>query len=176
MENFRRELDPDLYGPASDRMTDAMRRDIATTRKSLRRVERDLAATRHELAKELENEEKCRRREQLARGIDDHETARIAVEYAERHAERAAVLRRKADALNAERDLLRRDLDAMLATLDQVDPGNDLPPHQDYDHQFDSTAVDPEADGIEADFDRLEQQARERAAEARLEELKRKLD
>lgn len=178
VENFRRELDPELYGPASHRMTDAMRRDIATARHALHRVERELDTTRRDLARELENEENCRRREQLARGIDDLETAHIAAEYARRHAERAAVLRRKVDVLTAERDLLRRDLDAMLASIQQLDPGSDLPPRDADASRFGPTThpdIDDD-DGIEADFDRLNRQARERAAEARLEELKRKLD
>lgn len=175
VENFRRELDPERYGQAFDHMNDAMRREFDTTRNSLRRVENDLAATHRDLDRELENEESCRRREKLARGINDLETARIAAEYAERHAERAAVLRRKADALSAERDLLRRDLNEMLATLDRLDPGTDQPAGQVGQDRFDPYTTAPDADGIEADFDRLEQEARERAAEARLNELKQKL-
>lgn len=179
VENFYRELDPDHYGPASDRMTSAMKRDIDTARASLRRVEADLARASQGLALELENETDCRRRESLARKIDDLETARIAEEFAARHAERATILRRKTDALTAERDLLRRDLDSMLATLHRLDPGADHPPTPagwDRPDQYD--APEPPlaaATPVDTDFERLEREARERAAEARLRELKEKL-
>jgi hypothetical protein len=173
VDNFRRELDPDGYAPATgrqgaapDRRAAAMRRDVASAESSIRRVETELDDARRNLSEEREAEERCRRREILARQIEDDETARIAAEYAARHAERAAVLRQKIEALAAERDLLRRDLDVMRAALAELAPasvhtgahlGHEAEPHDD------------------AEFRRLEEEARERAAEARLEELKRKM-
>lgn len=179
VENFYRELDPDRYGPASRGMTSAMRRDLDTARASLRRVEADLAHTRQALALELEHEADCRRRETLASKIDDFETARLAAEYATRHAERAAILRQKADALTAECDLLRRDLDSMLNTLQRLDPGagQDTTP-ADWDQTDEHYAPEPPptaSSAAEPEFERLEREARERAAEARLQELKEKL-
>ncbi len=165
VENFRRELDPDRYDPATDRRTSSMRRDVAKVQGTIQRLENDLGATRRDLAHELDQAERCRRHEGLARQIDDAETARIAAEYAARHAERAAILEQKLTALTAERDLLRRDLETMRAALAEIGP----------DHHANSIPDYEETSATAAEFERLEEEARERAAEARLEELKRKM-
>ncbi|MGH7443924.1 MAG: hypothetical protein ACREKM_03565, partial [Longimicrobiales bacterium] len=102
VENFQRELDDDR----GDDATRAMRRDERTTADALPRLDSELATARKNAAAERTAESVCRRREGLARNIGDDETAAIAAEYAERHAERAAILERKADVLEAERALL----------------------------------------------------------------------
>src|SRR5690606_29400842 len=114
VENFRRELygEDQGTGGARDRLR-AMQKDISVVRSELERIERELANARSQAAAERREEAVCRRREGLARGIGDEETAAIAARFAVRHAERAAVLERKAEALEAERDLLRRELAEM---------------------------------------------------------------
>src|SRR5690606_9390761 len=114
----------------------------------------------------LEEERKeigvCRRREALARGIGDEETAEIARRFAEKHTERAAVLEKLVDALEAESGLLEREVaemdrllrEQMLATPPGPDP------------------LDRARD--DAEFRRLEHEQRERAAAARLEQLRRR--
>jgi hypothetical protein len=161
VDNFRRELDPERYGAAR---AAAMRRDLARAESELERLEGDLARSRSALEAERAEEARCRRQEALATNIADHETARLAAQYAARHAERAAVLEQKVHALEAEHALMQRDLEQMSATLGTVapDPAPDTP-------------LADEADRNDADFHRLEQEARERAAEARLEELKRRM-
>jgi hypothetical protein len=194
VENFRRELDPERYDarhgqPAPEDRAAAMRRDLERAQSARRRLEADLEDACQNLAREREEEERCHRRATLARQIEDDETARIALEYAARHAERAAVLQQKLAALTAERDLLQRDLDAMQAALAEVaPPGAGTGGHQgeEADHHAagsnssprppPDSSLDDEEETNEAEaFQRLEREARERAAEARLEELKRKL-
>lgn len=159
VENFRRELDPERY---SATRAAAMRRDLARAESELERLDGDLIRSRAALETERAEEARCRRQEALATNIADHETAYLAAQYAARHAERAAVLEQKVRALEAERALMQRDLEQMSATLGTAAPG--------------AEPVAPGDDEREdADFDRLEREARERAAEARLEELKRKM-
>ena len=179
VENFQRELE----GDDGDDATRAMRRDERVAADALRRLDAELSAARANAARERDAEKICRRREGMARDIEDDETARIAGEYAVRHAERAVVLERKVEVLVAERDLLVRDLEQMRSALAAraVDPqvhaderdgiadgGSGTGPH--------GPVADPS--GRERDdhnFRKMEREARERAAEARLEELKRKL-
>lgn len=176
VENFRRELDPERYAAETDRRTAAMRRDLASARARSRQIEKEIAATSLEVTRERDLLARCQHRETLARRIEDHETARIAAEFAARHAERASILQQKLDALTAEHALLQRDLDAMQVTLDELAPGVAAD-----DDESTTTAGTPPGAHAEADqfydteFRRLDEEARERAAEARLEELKKKM-
>lgn len=172
VENFRRELDPELYDSIDGPLPDAVRREVEAARRSLRRLEDDLAAARGELAHELQELERCRRREELARRIDDLETARIAADFAGRHAERAEILRRKTDALAAEIDFTRRGLEELLAFVRQSAPGSGMgtdhrPPETRFQHDEAGLDVDP----LEAEFEQLEDEVRRRAADERLDDL-----
>lgn len=157
--NFRRELDPERFYMEAGRRVSAMRRDLADAESLARRLEGEIDETRRNLAREREELDRCRRRESLATQIGDDETARIAAEYAAIHAERAAVLEQKLAALNAELRLLHKETRTMRETLTQLGEA----------HHHDTGTDD------DVEFRRLEDEARERAAEARLEELKRKM-
>ncbi|NLG61637.1 MAG: hypothetical protein GX539_05285 [Candidatus Cloacimonetes bacterium] len=170
--NFQRELEDE----PGDATTRAMRRDERTAAESLRRLDAELAAARRNAEAERNEEAVCRRREGLAVKVGDTETARIAAEYAERHAERAVVLERKIEVLEAERLLLLGDLERMRAALRErgveprVESGTGGPSFEP------SSGPDlREREREEQRFRRMEREARERAAEERLEELKRKL-
>ena len=168
--NFQRELDHD----GGDEGTRAMRRDERTTSDALRRLDSELGTARSNAAAERESESVCRRRGDFAHDIGDEETARIALEYAERHAERALILERKVEVLEAERGLLVRDLERMRTALaarvgdPQVAAGAAPRPAA-------AEAVRTEQERDDHNFRKMEREARERAADARLEELKRKL-
>lgn len=110
VDNFWRELRADAVEP--DRL-EAMRRDIERAREELRGVRERLRRTRRALREERAEERACNRRARLAEEIDDAVTARVARRYAARHEERRALLERKVDLLEAERDLRRRELDEM---------------------------------------------------------------
>jgi chromosome segregation ATPase len=137
-------------------------RQVASARNQIRRLEQELADTRRAVEFERDQVEVCARRARLAREIGDDETERVALEFRARHGERAAVLGGKADALQAELDLWRRELVEMERALQAsgfVGGGEleDLNQHP-----------------RESEFRTLEDAARERAAAARLEELKRR--
>ncbi|HEX7119532.1 MAG TPA: hypothetical protein VF212_12130 [Longimicrobiales bacterium] len=166
--NFWRELD-DAGGAAADaERIAAMRRDVRAARAELDRVAAELGRARDQLAEERQAEQSCRRRERLARGIGDDETARIAAEYAARHAERAGVLDRKVRAIEDELALRRRDVEEMESALRAVRSAAAAPEVGGVDDP--ATAGDEAA---EREFRRMERRAREREAERRLEELKR---
>src|SRR5690606_20629010 len=111
VENFHREAGGGATG-APPRVR-AMERELISASGALGNLDDEIRRTTRDLSKEREEEQVCRRRESLAREVDDMETVRIAVEFAERHAERAAVLERKITVLQDERALLARDVAAM---------------------------------------------------------------
>jgi len=170
VHNFRRELAGD-EGTADSR-TRAMQREFSSAQSALDKLDGEIRRTRREAGEERENEQVCRRREEMARKIDDEETVRIAAEFAVRHAERATILERKADVLVQERQLVERDLDSMkqvLAERGVSRPGLNAEPQQELRQMFE------ERERENRDFSRLEKEAAERAAEERLEELKRRM-
>lgn len=91
----------------------AMRKEWVAARAELPRLEETLTRTRGELERERELLAQCERRGTLARGIHDEETVRVAEEFAAKHRERISVLERKAEATEAERALLLRDVEQM---------------------------------------------------------------
>jgi hypothetical protein len=161
VDRFWSELDD---APPGSGLPPAMRREVVTARRELARLERELQRARVQAAAEREEAAVCRRREGLASAIADAETRRVAADFAVRHEERAALLERKAEVLAAELDLRSRELAEMEAALREK--RLEVPAAED----------DPEELARDtAEFDRLERDARQRAAEARLDELKRRM-
>ena len=165
VENFQRELTEGA--PAAPRLR-AMERELVSASGALTRLAAEIRATQAELAKEREAEQVCRRREGLARDARDAETERIAAEYAVRHAQRAGLLERKVAVLEEERTLLTHDVADMKRLVDQVAATSRTSVGS-------SPAPDTGFSRDDAMFSRLERDARERAADERLEELKRKM-
>lgn len=170
VENFRRELKESEEGDGSPPDVRAMKRDVVSARGALDKLDAEIAQVRKDAATEREQETVCRRREGLAKNIGDAETARLAGEFAARHVDRAAVFERKAEVLEQERSLLRRDLDIMEEML-QAQPAASA-----------ETIVDRARPDVleerakqDRDFAKLDREARERVAEQRLEEIKRKM-
>ncbi|MEJ2502785.1 MAG: hypothetical protein P8177_05615 [Gemmatimonadota bacterium] len=160
VENFWHELEGD-DGESSSR---GALRQVAAARNQLDELDAAIGDTRQRVGEEKERVASCRRREQLARDIGDGETARIAAEYGARHQERVDVLTRKLDALEAERQLCRRDLQEMEKAIQEGRVVVDR-----------ARVEDLERHPREAEFRNLEDAARGRSAEERLEELKRRM-
>lgn len=159
VENFWREVRADEDGSVA-----AVYGEVRRARGQLDRLDAEIGETRRRLKEERAQVSVCERRARLARNIGDVETARVASEYAERHRERAVVLERKAEALEAERGLCRRDLDEMERALQDGRSS-----------RADQTLDDLDLDPAEDAFRTLEQTSRDRAAAERLEELKRRM-
>lgn len=163
--NFQQELHAEEDGTIPQ--PDTLRHELATARGALTRLDAEIAATRRSAAAERDSEQVCRRREAMAAQIGDDETVRVAVEYAARHAERASVLERKVEVLEAERALLERDL----AAMEQVVASRAAAEPRPAAHR---TMLDDDEE-TERQRRELQRLQRERAADERLEELKRKL-
>ena len=118
--------------------------------------------TEHALRDERRHLADAERRNGLADGIGDAETARVAREFIARHGERIAVLERKYESQQAERALLQRDVDDLVRRLKASGLGVDPPP-----------AMTPDPDGRLAQ--ELDRGRKEAEAEARLAELKRRM-
>lgn len=107
-DNFKRELNRDAVPEAADRLLKAMQQELIDTRTHLEELSGQLDRTRAELRREDEELRTCLRREELAKGAGDDETARVASEFAARHLRRRDVLQEKVSVL--ERELAdRRD-------------------------------------------------------------------
>lgn len=169
VENFRRELSGDTE-PGSARAR-AMEREYDAARSALEKLDGEIRRTRRAAGDERDNVQVCRRREEMARGIGDEETVRIAVEFAARHAERAAVLERKVDVLMEERSLVERDVDGMKKILAE----EGIEPRVTGQGADSLRDVLEEREREDRDFSKLEREAKEKAAAERLEELKRRM-
>ena len=169
VENFRRELNDAEEGTGEGRdHVRAMRRELATVRGALQRLDTEIARARDGAASERESEGVCRRRLEMAQGIGDEETVRVAGEFAERHARRAEVLERKVAVLSEERELLATDLAAMeeaVGAQPDLEPGT---------RSAILDALQDDDDRRAREDRRFREMERERTATERLEELKRK--
>lgn len=158
VDNFWHELE----GDAGD--GDAAYREVGRVRNQMEELDTAIGETRQRLSHETEQVRVCIRRERMAKDIGDAETARIAAEYRERHEERAAVLGRKLEALEAERRLCRRDLDEMEKALQDGRVRSARA-------ELDDLNRHPRED----EFRNLEDADRAQSAEERLEELKKRM-
>jgi hypothetical protein len=171
MENFQREVHEGT--PGAPPRVRAMERELMSAAGALSKLDDEIRRTRMSADAETREEQVCRRRETLAREVDDTETVQIAAEFAARHAERAALLNRKLSVLEEERALLARDVQAMRDLIAQATP---LADGAAAGSVADGTATRPSGESDDRDFSRLEREARERAAAERLEELKRRMN
>jgi hypothetical protein len=166
VDNFERELDAsDADFASPNQRATAMRRDLAAARAALGRLEADLAQARIDSAAEEEAEQTARRRADMAERIGDADTVRIALQFADRHAQRALILRRKVEVLGDELAMRHEELTTMeeqaAVELEQIQARQ----------QTDRL----ERDKQDADFRRLERERKEKEADARLEELKKRM-
>lgn len=99
----------------------SMRRELVEARALIPRLEEELAGGRAELEREREQLERTRRRGELAKGIGDEETARVAEEFAGKHAARVAVLEQTVAAREAELELRRSEAQDMMQQYREAD-------------------------------------------------------
>lgn len=138
------------------------------------RAARDAASV--QLERERTELATVRRRGQLAAGINDAETVRLAAEYERKHSERIVVLERKLGALEQEVALVERETAEMTAQLKRLTGGVDSGPPPAGDAADDVLEADraniSELDSLRRTADRS---ARDADAEARLADLKRRM-
>ena len=117
VDNFQRELDRDAVPETVDRLLRGMQREAVEAKAALEASKEQLARARERSGEEARNAEVCERREVLAREIGDTDTADVAATYAEKHATRSRVLADKARAIEAEIRLQETEYAEMLAQI-----------------------------------------------------------
>ena len=119
-ENFKRELNRDAVPEAADKLLRAMEKELVDSRVQLEELSDQLARTRSEVEAEDRELRTCLRREEMARGIGDEETAQVASEFAARHLRRRDVLEEKVSVLERELADRREEMDAMTGQLKEA--------------------------------------------------------
>jgi hypothetical protein len=187
VENFQQQLEEgDESAPAGSRES-AMRHDVGSARAELKKLEADVARAERLAKEERTSENDCNRRRTLAEKINDPETARLAAEFAERHAARAVILERKVEILGVERAMRLQDLHAMESALSEFELNSsqaaaDLDAAAGADGRSEADSAEqprrrpPVSEDEEFNARKMQREARERAADARLEELKKKMN
>lgn len=120
VENFNRELHRDQAPETIDRLLRGMQRELVDARALISELESQVERARGEARHEAEQARVCRRREEMARRIDDIETADLAARYAERHTKRQALLEQKVSALEEELAFRRKDAEEMLGKIKEA--------------------------------------------------------
>ena len=165
-----------------------MRETLVQARMGLDDLRRGVVETRSRLTREKSELETVSRRKQLAEGINDAETVKVAERYAKQHAERVAVLERKLESQEAELALIEREVEEMNAEFKLAAAGGTPGDHRgvasgpaagsapdagDADDVLDdSAAVRNELDGLARSRRKAEADA---AADEKLAALKRRM-
>lgn len=100
-----------------DELLAGMRQELIEAKSALPRLEQGIERLRRSQAEERRRAEDCVRRAGQAKEIGDAETLRLAVEYGERHRERARVYGEKIQAAEAELAMQRRTVSEMTGQL-----------------------------------------------------------
>ncbi len=166
----------DLYDLAG-----RMREALVEARAALGKMRDDLAASERELAALQAEIATADRRRGLAESIGDRETVGVAERYLGKTRERAAVLERKVAAQREEAALAERDVAEMTGQLEEVTKRRaGLEADRSASAAWgslgragvDRPELDEEREALKAQLDRA---AREAAADAKLEELKKRM-
>ncbi|HXD47739.1 MAG TPA: hypothetical protein VN600_03125 [Gemmatimonadaceae bacterium] len=189
LDGFRRSFDELLSRatrPEERRLVASRMKDTLVQAKlGLDELRGGLDTTRQRIAAETRELETIRRRKQLAEGIHDDETVKIAATYEQMHVERVDVLQRKLAAQEAELALAEKDVEQMSSELKAVLAGTDpragagiggdagaSPLGASADEVDGSGALNDEIDSLGRARARAE---READAARRLDELKRRM-
>ncbi len=201
VENFNRELRREGVTETVDGLLKGMEKEAVATRSGLESLKEQLDQARKRAAAEGREADVCRRREAMATRIGDTETAGIASKFAEKHDNRQRVLSDKAEAIEAEIRLheseyaemieqirkARANRDSLAATAGRTQARGSINRADDFFGELDRMA--DRIDGSEGragasgdlfddgpEFDEtLRRAQREEVADARLEELKRRM-
>jgi hypothetical protein len=167
-----------LNDPSSRARARMMREALVDAKVGLSQSRAARDQVRAQLERERTELATVRRRGQLAAGINDAETVRLAAEYEGKHTERIAVLERKLAALEQEVALVERETAEMTAQLKRLTGVGDTGASPASDAPTSSTGETPDAgdlselDSLRRSTDRSE---READAERRLADLKRRM-
>jgi len=120
LENFNKELSRDRVPENVDKLLMGMKNEIADEKAAVAGLEAQLDKTRADLQTVREQIATARRREEMARGIEDDETVKVAAEFATRKEGHLAVLEKKEAALSEELTFRQRTVEEMLARFHEA--------------------------------------------------------
>ncbi len=115
VDNFNTELRRDDVPEMVDGLLRQMHEELTDTKAQIFTLEEQIKRALQLAEMEAGEVDTCRRRETMARKINDEETARVAAEFAEKHEKRREVQENKALALREELEMKRREVEEMLA-------------------------------------------------------------
>jgi len=121
--NFRTELQRGEPAELTDPGLRALAREIAGVAARVVALEAEQRAVALEAEREAREADVCARRFEMARGIGDGETARVAAEFRNRHRRRRDLFVEKGELLEREVAERKRDLDEMRAGLGKAVQG-----------------------------------------------------
>ena len=185
-ESFRQSLNDilDRATPPEERraVLARMKQTLVQARMGLDDLRGGAAVTRQRLEVETRELETMRRRKTAAVAINDSETVTLAEKYETLHAERAEVLRKKLEALDAELGMVQREVDEMTSELKQAMLGAGTGANASAIEDEARAAADSVLDdgrNVAEEIDALSRagrrSARESEAEQKLAELKRRM-
>lgn len=197
VDNFKTELSRDNIPEAVGRLLKGMEEEVTSAKVNLSGLKSDLEDALNRSEAQAKEAATCHRREEQARNIGDDETATIAADYREKHLAKCKVFGDKANALKAEIELREREVKDMLSQLKEarlnraaltaqagrtvaretLQDGNDL--FSELDRMAGKISGSPEpleTDGGLAEEAAINAELREGVIDARLEELKRRMD
>lgn len=120
VENFNKELNRDQVSDAADKLLVGMRKEIVDEKAAVSGLEEQIEQAEAHIEKLTKDAATARRREAMAREIDDSETVKLASEYARKAESHRDVLRKKAQALREELAFRRKTLEGMWAQFEQA--------------------------------------------------------
>lgn len=115
LDNFNKELSRGQVSETADKLLVGMRKEIADEKAQVAGLEDQLEKTHAQIRRLTDEATTARRREKMARGIDDDETADLAGRYATKHERHREVLEKKVTALQEELTFRQRTVEEMYA-------------------------------------------------------------
>jgi hypothetical protein len=120
LDNFNKELSRGQVPETVDKLLGGMKNEIADEKAQVAGLEDQLEKALAQVKRVTEAAATARRREEMANGIDDHETAKLAGEYAAKQEGHADVLNRKTSALKEELQFRQRTVEEMFARFHEA--------------------------------------------------------
>ena len=120
LDNFNKELSRENVSDTADKLLVGMRNEIVSEKAAVSGVEDQLQKTREQIERLTKEIATARRREEMARGIDDEETVKLAAEFATKAEGHVAVLQKKEAALAEELSFRERTVEEMYARFNEA--------------------------------------------------------
>jgi hypothetical protein len=120
LDNFNKELSRGQVPETVDKLFAGMKSEIADEKAQVAGLEDQLEQALAQTKRVTDAAATARRREEMARGIDDYETAKLAAEYAAKQEDHSDVLNRKTSALREELQFRRRTVEEMFARFHEA--------------------------------------------------------